>query len=54
MTPNVMTERDGMQHVVTRQDRDSARRYAGEAAIALFVIGLVCCSIGFLVGLAGA
>jgi hypothetical protein len=43
MTRNAMT-----------RGHDKARQYAGEAAIALFVIGLVCCSIGFLVGLAGA
>jgi hypothetical protein len=43
MTRNAMTHRT-----------DKAREYAGEAAIVLFVIGLICCSIGFLVGLAGA
>jgi hypothetical protein len=32
---------------------DKARQYAGEAAAALFVLGLVCCSVGFLLGLAG-
>jgi hypothetical protein len=29
------------------------RRYAGDAACALAVIGLLCCSFAFLLGLAG-
>jgi hypothetical protein len=32
---------------------DKARQYAGTAAATLFVIGLVGCSVGFLLGLAG-
>jgi hypothetical protein len=40
------------RNTITTAD-DKAHQYAGEAAAALFVIGLLCCSIGFLLGLAG-